>query len=233
MKTIWVFFVSMTLLLLGHFPPSLVSHSRAAQNDVTSLSDIIQYNPSVKVRDLAGIPDKALVEFAPGKRISLGTLRKLEAKQQNMRAPKIDRLPSALRMKPAATGRRLFSGSELPTILKLPDQETIILPSGRRVTVGQIKFLWPFVEKQTGVSLTMMPKRSHLQGAATKVDDQSDWQTVLKMPDSSVLESPRGQRITVAEARQYLAQHPEALATAPAGSRLIVTPQNKQRGGTK
>jgi hypothetical protein len=232
MKATWVIFLATAALLLNLSLPGFVPNTWSAQGSTALTPNIIKYTPALKVKDLTGIPDTSFVEFSPGRRISVGALRKLEIKQQQMRAPKVSRLPAALRIKPSpAGGRRLHSASELPSILKLPDRETIILPSGRRATVAQIKFLQPFVEKQTGISFAALPKRPNLLGTAVKVNARSDWKAILQMPDSTILESPSGRRITVAEAKQYLVQHPNALPANKTPPGTLGAPQNSRKGG--
>lgn len=225
-------FLVTAALLLGLCLPDFVPNAEAVQGKINPSSNIIRYSPALKMKNLDSVPDTAFVEFSPSRRISVAKLRRLELLQQKMRAPKISRLPAALRIKPSPTGgQRLHSASELPSILKLPDQETIVFPSGRRASVAQIKFLQPFVEKQTGISFAALPKRPNLLGTAVKVNARSDWKAILQMPDSTILESPNGRRITVSEAKQYLTKHPSALPTSKTIPNSLGAPQNSRKGG--
>jgi hypothetical protein len=130
------------------------------------------------------------------------------------------RLPAALKTKPASKGRLLNTQADIAAALKRPDNETVQLPSGRLVTVGQLKFVQPLVEKRLGRSLTQI-NQNNLEGPAikvTKTTTKSEWITILRMPDSTVLESPNGKRITVGKLKQEMTQRRKAtpVKTAPA-----------------
>jgi hypothetical protein len=126
-------------------------------------------------------------------------------------------MPAALKMKPAATGTKINNAADLAAALKLPDNTTVQLPSGRLATVGQIKLVRPLIEKRLGHSLAMVQQRPNLTGPAIKVNkntSRAQWEDILKKPDATVLESPNGKRITVGEAKQYLAKNPKAMPNA-------------------
>ena len=174
---------------------------------------VVTHTANLRVADLAGRPDTDLVEFPGGGRISVGTLRRLEAAAPKLRAPGSFRLPAALGARPAATGLRLSNAADLAEALKRPDSETVQLPSGRLATLGQIRFVQPQVEKGLGRSLTAFPRRAALSGPAVKVSGGTtadEWKGIFQKPDATVIESPNGTRITVGELKQ-------ALRTAPAG----------------
>jgi hypothetical protein len=179
--------------------------------------DIVKYTPNMTVNSLAGRSDTDLVELKNGRRVSVGDLRRLDTAAQKMRAPKIDRMPAVLKVKPAATGIKINNAADLAAALKLPDNATVQLPSGRFATVGQIKLVQPLVEKRIGHSLTMMVQRPNLSGPSIKITKgttRAQWESILKRPDNTVLESPNGKRITVGEAKQYLAKNFKAMPSA-------------------
>jgi len=138
----------------------------------------------------------------------LGDVRRLTATAQKMRsAAPGSRLPAALKMKPAATGIRVNNAADLAAALKRSDNETVQLPSGRLATVGQIKLVQPLVEKRLGRKLTAVPSRPNLAGPAIKISKSTtkdEWKGIFQKPDSTVLESPNGTRITVGELKQAL-----------------------------
>jgi hypothetical protein len=178
---------------------------------------IVKYTPNMTVKSLAGRPDTDLVELKNGHRVSAGDLRRLDAAAQKMRAPKVDRMPAVLKVKPAATGIKINNAADLAAALKLTDNATVQLPSGRFATVGQIKLVQPLVEKRIGHSLTMVVQRPNLSGPSIKITKgttRAQWESILKRPDNTVLESPSGKRITVGEAKQYLAKNLKAMPSA-------------------
>jgi hypothetical protein len=178
---------------------------------------IVKYTPNMTVKSLAGQPDTDLVELKNGRRVSVGDLRRLDVAAQKMRAPKVDRMPAVLKVKPAATGIKINNAADLAAAFKLPDNATVKLPSGRLATVGQIKLVQPLVEKRIGHSLTMVVQRPNLSGPSIKITKgttRAQWEDILKKPDNTVLESPNGKRITVGEAKQYLAKNFKAMPSA-------------------
>jgi hypothetical protein len=178
---------------------------------------IVKYTPNMTVKSLAGQPDTDLVELKNGRRVSVGDLRRLDVAAQKMRAPKVDRMPAVLKIKPAATGIKINNAADLAAAFKLPDNATVKLPSGRLATVGQIKLVQPLVEKRIGHSLTMVVQRPNLSGPSIKITKgttRAQWEDILKKPDNTVLESPNGKRITVGEAKQYLAKNFKAMPSA-------------------
>jgi len=184
----------------------------AVTNDATAeqatRDRILKYTPNLRTTDLAGRPDTDFLELSNGHRMRLGDVRRLTATAQKMRsAAPGSRLPAALKMKPAATGIRVNNAADLAAALKRSDNETVQLPSGRLATVGQIKLVQPLVEKRLGRKLTAVPSRPNLAGPAIKISKSTtkdELKGIFQKPDSTVLESPNGTRITVGELKQAL-----------------------------
>jgi len=166
---------------------------------------IVKFTAKMPANALEGRPDTDMVELSNGSRVRLGDIRRLKTATRKLREPKADRLPTALRAKPAGTGTPLKNAADLAAALKRPDNDTVVLPSGRRVTVGMIRLLQPQVEKRVGRSLAVDTKRPALSGPAVKVGANTDWKDILRRPDPTVLEAPDGTRITVGELKRALA----------------------------
>jgi hypothetical protein len=225
MKLLYV--VPMILLLLVVSTPGFALDKPTAQSSTVGSAavanpNIIKYNSQITAHSLVGRPDSDFVEFSNGRRLSVGDIRLLQAAQQKMRAAKPGgRLPAALKVKPATTGKRINTTADIATALKRPDNETVQLPSGRLVTVGQIKFVQPLIEKRLGRSFTTPTKQDNLEGPAvkiTKTTTKAQWVAIFQMPESTVIESPNGKRITVGGLKQEMIQHSKITPskTAPA-----------------
>lgn len=195
---------------------------------------VVKFAPGLTVGSLAGRPDTDLVEFSGGRHVSVGQLRRLEAAAQKMRAPNVDKMPAAFKVGPLDSGAvklRINSGADIAAALQpgRPDTDVVQLPSGRLTTVGQIRFLQPSIEKKVGYKLTALPQRPNLSGPATHISGtttKSDWKNILQSkPDSAVLESPNGHRITVGELKQYMAQHTKPKQSRPGVAKPSATPQ--------
>lgn len=181
------------------------------QLPTAAAANLVKYTPNLRVGSLAGRADSDLVEFPNGKRMRVGELRRLEAWGRKARNSPRRQFPVALGTAPSASGKRVNNAPELAAALKLSDNETVVLPSGRRATVGMIKFVQPQVERKLGRSLAAAQQRPGLTGPAIKVHGgttKEEWQKIVQKPDNTVVESPGGIRITVGELKQELRAAP-------------------------
>jgi len=116
-------------------------------------------------------------------------------------------------MKPAATGTHVTNPSDLVAALQRSDSETLQLPSGRRLTVGQLRLQQPAVERRLGQTLASLRKRPARSGNVVKVGPttpRAQWQNLIKSsPDATVLEGPHGELATLGEVKQELKRRVE------------------------
>lgn len=179
----------------------------AGENQNAKRENVIRYSSNMPSGSILARPDTDIVILPSGKRMKVGDIRKLTQQAKRMRtAVPGSKLSAALKTKPAESGgRKVSNAQELAKALQRPDSETVVLPSGRRATVGQIKFVQKFVEQKTGRSMTRVAKQRNLTGPAIKINKSTDWKKILQQPDKTILEAPDGKRITVGELKQALA----------------------------
>lgn len=197
---------------------------------VAAAPDIIKQTPGLRMTELAGRSDTDTVEFSGGRTMRVGDLRRLETLGKRLRASRgtgTGRNLAALRAVPVETKntRRLSGASDLATALKGGPGDTVKLPSGRVLSVAQIKVLQPYIEKRLGRRIDVAG-RPALSGQAESVKSGTDLKKLLLkkdggLSDSTILESPKGTRITVGELKQFLAGVPRSI---PAGQRGNVPP---------
>lgn len=206
----WLVSVFLTVLTVSL---SAASEQGAA---FASAPGIVKFAPNLSAAALAKRPDTDLVELSNGRRIRLGDVRRLRAVAQKIRssAPGSG-LPKAFRVKPAATGTKLSRAADLSAALKLPDDATVVLPSGRRTTVGMIRLLRPEIEARLGRPLSAAPPGGSPAGPVIQVDAKTDWKAILGKLDGTVLEAPNGKRITVGELKQALSESKPARSLPP------------------
>jgi hypothetical protein len=233
MKKFCITWILTATLLLIISIPGFALDIQPVENSVVkagAIANIIKYTPNMTVKALAGRLDSDLVEFSSGRRISVGMLRSLEAAQQKMlESVPGRRLPVALKVKPAATGTIVRTSADINAALQRPDSDTVQFPSGRLATVGQMKFVQPLVEKKLGKKLSMLPQGPNLSGPGIEIikisnaTTQSNWKIIFQKPDSTVIESPNGKRITVGDLKQAMAKStksmPNKTAPQPPGRR--------------
>jgi hypothetical protein len=206
--------------------------------------NIVQYKPGLKTSNLAALPNTALVELPSGRRVSVGTIRNLESAAKIMRKSRVNHTPATLKYLPDRNNvaMQVRNANDLSAALKLPDNATVKLPSGRLATAGQIKFIQPLIEKRLGRQIAALPQRPDLSGPAVKIpenmsksmtksEQQKFWEDILQKPDNTVLESPHGKRITVAELKKEITKNnkPTNSKTSP----RTMPPQFNKQGGAK
>ncbi len=96
---------------------------------------VVLYQPKL---ELLEHPDTDFVEFANGRRIQVGELRKFAARVRQSQT-KSRQSAAVLRAKPAAKGTPVRDAGELARAIERPDSETLELPSGQRLTVAELK----------------------------------------------------------------------------------------------
>jgi hypothetical protein len=210
-------------------PASLPAAQLAPQPAAVATPGIITFTPQMKMDSLAGRADTDIVAFPNGRQVRVRDLRRLEAAKQKMQTPYVNPRSAALTVKPAATGKLLMSRADLLNALKLPDSDTVKLPSGQLVTIGQIKAVQPEVEKRLGRRLDAAAVPPNLKGPAIKISTsttKAEWEDLFRnKPDTTILESPNGKRITLGELRQQMPKKKGALRQPPALPQSSPLPQ--------
>jgi hypothetical protein len=205
-------------------------------------ANIVKYATGITMQSLAGRADTDMVEFSNGKRMSVRSLRSLQALQQRMRAVTLgSKLPAALRLQPAASGTPVKNASDLAAALKRPDADTIALPDGQRITVGLLRFLQPLVEKRLGRRLDTGPQALGPAGPPVRVSratTEAEWRAIMQRPENTILELPSGAQIPVgawkaglmqfAEARQLQRSSGAAGGMSPKTPPVLPTPKGKK-----
>lgn len=168
---------------------------------------IIKSYPGLQYKDLTGRSGSDILLFSDGKKVRVDDVRKMAAVQEKLRTRGKSQPPAQFRQTAAAKGLQLKSRGDLSSALKRPDNETVVLPSGRSATVGQIKYVQSEVERRLGRRLDLTSARPVLTGPAIKVTaktSKDEWKNIFRQPDSTILESPNGKRITVGELKQTI-----------------------------
>jgi len=204
-RTVVIFAVAVCALAMA--VPFALGEGRGARTvPVAPTGPVIRFTPSIPPGSLLARSDGDVIEFSLGQRMTVADFKRLNATVQRMRGPTPGtRTKSVWSIKPASSGPRVDASSDLAGLLKHQDNETLQLPSGRRITVGQLRVLRPLLEKRLGRPLDQLPRRPSLSGPAIKVTANTNFKELLQRPDSDVIESPHGVRMTVGELKHALA----------------------------
>ncbi|GEM_PF-2530750 len=199
------FLVKLSVLLVYFSLFILTSPSQAEQNQAISQtgSSIIKYNRTVPISTMQGRSDDDLIEFSSGKRVRLGELRKLDTLSKKLKTAPDKHLIPGLRQQPSTYPKlTIRSASDLTAALESDNTDTIQLPSGKRYTVAQLRLAEERVKK---ILRTEPNKRQLKPGGIIQITPKTDWKTVLKADDNTILQSPNGTRITILELKKALA----------------------------
>ncbi len=196
----------LTIAVLLALPALAAAQGATPRAPLTGAANVIKAGPGISAAALAGRADSDLVELSDGRRLRLGDARRLAASISKARAAARPMPITTLRAQPATTGTPINNTADVNAALKRGDQETVVLPSGRRATVAQLRLAQSFAAKQGGRPSSAVLPRANLTGPAIKVTPQSDFKALMNQPDATVLESPKGTRVTVGEIKQHFAQ---------------------------
>lgn len=156
----------------------------------------VPVRPATRSADLAALPESQVLVFPNGLRMSAGQLRGLAPKQ---RVPA--RGSEMMRKPPAGPGLEVHRGSTLADLERAPPQTLLRLPDGRAITAAQLKAFDEALTRSRPATARAAPAT----GQAVRVPRGTPLAELLARPDSDVLESPGGKRVTVGELRRYLA----------------------------
>lgn len=201
-----VFLLLLAAVLCAIAPISMpVGH--AEQSTAISAS-IMKITPGMPANVLKSLSDDDLVELPSGRKMVMKDIRRLSRKAGEIKSATFTGKPmkQIFQVQPAPKGIMLKSSADLVSALSLPGADTVELPSGRRLTVEQLRLLQPYLEKRLGRKLTRL-ETPDLKGAAIKVTSSTDktyWRDILLKPDHTVLEAPDGTRITVGDLKAAL-----------------------------
>ena len=183
-----------------------------AQQKTAETTQTLHFTHGMTVQALAGHGDAEMVVLPSGHTVSVGLLRHMDSAMRAVHAPPTFHPPLGFTLKPAVTGAPVRNAVDLAQAMNtMKDTDTVQLPSGRRVTIAQIKLLAPMVERQSGHKLSVAPAPVNLNGPTIKISPgttKAAWQAILAKPDNTILESPTGVKVTVGGIKQYLAATP-------------------------
>jgi len=169
---------------------------------------VVRLEPGVTTAQVLQLHNDQMLETKNGRRISVGQYRQLQqlmaAVHSNGAKRHTVRYPIFAGTK--AAGTPLKPGETPEQILARPDTDVIRLKTGHSVTAKQMKALVPYVEQTYGVKLH--GARPMPNGPATHISKVADLKPLKNAPDSTIVESPKGTRVTLGELRRGFGKTP-------------------------
>lgn len=151
--------------------------------------------PSTTRAELRALPDSQILVFPNGLRMNAGQLRGLAPSQRSARpGSEVLRKPGPGPVVPVTPS------SSLVELERLPPNTLLQVPDGRRITAAQLKE----VDEALARSKSAPARAAPGAGQVVRVPRGTPVAELLARPDSDILESPGGKRVTVGELRRYM-----------------------------
>ena len=169
----------------------------------------LQITPQTTMKQIRALPDDAQVRTANGSVISAKRYKLLADSITSIRKIGATARPDPKLSFSRTQGQaqvQLKPGMNLADIARRPDSDVLQLPDGRKLTVGDLKKISAVRQALGGKSLLAaqpQSQRPSMAGPAIRINSNKDLIKLAYKPDSTVLESSNGKRITLGELRAY------------------------------
>jgi hypothetical protein len=184
--------------------PPLILQPGIAVSPAMQAAKVVRLAPGVGRAQVLQLRDDQLIETPSGRQISVGSYRRLTDAFASAQSRGAARAAAPFAYSKPAGGITLPAGETAAQLLKRPDSTVVRFPNGAVASVAQLKAMKPFVEQRYGVSLDA-PSAALPSGPALKVANlQGALAEIKGKPDSTVLESPKGTRVTVGDLKLAL-----------------------------
>lgn len=196
-------FIKIVSVLTLLFSSMAFAVDKAATPSTTN--DQFEVTKTTKMAEIRALPDNKLVRMKSGQVIPAKNLKIFADMLKNAKTKSgVPRASEKFSSPQGAAQIQLTKGTNLHVLKGRNASEVMQLPSGRKLTVGDFKKLDQIAVVMTGKSITSrqadLPKGS---GTPIKIKSKKDFATFTDKPDSTILESPSGKKITLGELRAY------------------------------
>ena len=171
-------------------------------------AQIIRITPGFRRTDLSALRDDQMIETPSGNRVAVRKLRFIQQAVAQARAKTAVRRQGAFKILPPtfAPCVKPAPGETAAQILARPPSDVICTPSGRSVSVAQLRLIAPTVQQRPQFrSIRALPMAGPAIPIASRQELRAQFHTNLKnAPDSTVLVSPKGTRVTIGQLKALL-----------------------------
>jgi len=209
------------LLPLQNSARTVQWHPGVAPAELQS-AQIIRIAPGFRSADLSQLRDDQTIETPSGNRVAVRKMRFIQQAVAQARAKTAVRRPGLFKILPPtfAPCVKPSPGETAAQILARPPSDVICTPSGKGVSVAQLRLIAPTVQQRPQLrSLRVLTVQGPAVQIASRQDLRTQFHTNLKnAPDSTVLVSPKGTRVTIGQLKALLKSHaPAALPVRSMG----------------
>jgi hypothetical protein len=182
-------------------------HPGVASAELQS-AQIIRIAPGFRRADLSTLRDDQMIETPSGNRVAVRKLRFIQQAVAQARIKTAVMRQGAFKILPPtfAPCVKPAPGETAAQILARPPSDVICTPSGKGVSVAQLRLIAPTIQQRPQIrSIRVLPMAGPAIPIASRQDLRAQFHTSLKnAPDSTVLVSPKGTRVTIGQLKALL-----------------------------
>lgn len=175
---------------------------------------VVRTPAGVRANDLRMLRDDQVLETPSGRHIQVGRFRQIQRAFEIARLRSAQPRPQAFRIlapTPRIAPVPLRPHETAAELLARPPDQVVRLPDGHTATVAQLRAIAPYVQQRYHVNVYGAPTaRLAPVGPATRITSLAQLKALPRnLPDSTILQSPSGARVTLGEVRQVLKARPK------------------------
>ena len=230
MKPSYILLANLTVLVFAMTTKAMPSegatvlmHKGISAAELTK-AQIIKLPPGQTFGSLSStLSDDQIIEMPSGTRMRVGSVRALQASFAKARLHATTKAQQGFKIlpPPKTSGVPIKADESAAEILARPPSDIVTFPSGRSASVAQLRVMVPYIKQHYGIDLLHPPSsgRPNLTGPAVMITSVDDLKKIPKnAPASTLLETPKGTRITLGELRTAMSNSKQAPTTsAPSG----------------
>jgi hypothetical protein len=174
---------------------------------------VIHMPAGVRLADLKALRDDQVLETPSGRQIQVGRFRQLQQAFETARLRRAQPRPqnfTILAPTPRVAPVALRPNESVTEILARPPDQVVRLPDGHTATVAQLRAIAPYVQQRERARVgSATGRRQPPVGQAMRITSLAQLKSLPPgLPDSTILETSSGTRVTLGEVRQILKARP-------------------------
>jgi hypothetical protein len=170
---------------------------------------VVRLEGNITPQQLMQLRNDQFIQAKNGHQVSVSTYRQLQQVFAISKSPAHREMKIPILAAATGPGVPIKPGETPAQLLSRPDSQPVRLRSGKVVSSAQMRALAPYVEKTYGVQLqTPAVNKAAASGPSVKIKTLADLKALHNSPDSTIVESPKGTRVTLGQLRQHFGKTP-------------------------
>jgi len=197
-------------------------HPGVAQAELQA-AQVVRIAPGFRAVDMSSLRDDQMIETPSGNRVAVRKMRLIQQAVIQARARTATLRPGPFIILPPifAPCTKPAPGETSAQILARPPSDIICTPSGNGVSVAQLRLIAPYAQQRRQMRVIRPPA---LSGPVIQISSRQDMRVqfhtnLRNAPDSTVLVSPKGTRVTIGQLKALLKSHATTIQFRSNGGR--------------